>query len=221
MSPNSNARGRPTSGRGRPRDEQIDSEVVSAVLAELRSAGYQGVTIDGIARSVGRARTSLYRRWPSKRHLVAYAVISELGENPARDTGTLRGDLTAAVSTLWSAFSGPLGHALPGLVGEMAQDAELGEVIRQEVLATRRQSMRAAFARALAREEIPGNLDIEVLLDMLTGPFYYRALFKHAPITRRLTSDVVEYVLRAVVSDPRGRLPGRRGELNVAGKMLP
>ena len=34
------------------------------------------------------------------------------------------------------------------------------------------------------------------MLDMLTGPFYFRALFGHAPISRRMTRDVVEYVLR-------------------------
>jgi AcrR family transcriptional regulator len=184
--------------RGRPRDEQIDSQVVAAVLDTLRASGYGSVTIDGIARSVGVARTSLYRRWPSKRHLVAYAVISELGENPAPDTGSLRKDLEGVVLTLWTAFRGPLGNALGGLVGEMAQDAELAALIRQEVLGPRRQSMRAAFDRALARSEIRSGLDVELVLDMLTGPFYYRALFKHAEISKRLTTAVVDYVMRVV-----------------------
>jgi hypothetical protein len=33
---------------------------------------------------------------------------------------------------------------------------------------------------------------------MLTGPFYYRTLFKHTPITRQTPGEVVEYVLRIV-----------------------
>jgi AcrR family transcriptional regulator len=185
-------------GPGRPRDGQIDSEVVSAVLGVLRTSGYRSVTIEGIARDVQRARTSIYRRWPSKRHLVAYAVISELGDNPAPDTGSLRRDLEGAVKTLWNAFGGPLGQALGGLVGEMAQDEKLAATIRQEVLASRRQSMRAAFARARERGEIRDDLDIELVLDMLTGPFYYRTLFKHMPITRQTPGEVVEYVLRIV-----------------------
>ena len=69
-------------GFGRPRDERIDTEVVSAVLNSLGSGGYGAVTIDGIARRVKRARTSIYRRWPSKRHLVAYAVVSEWATTP-------------------------------------------------------------------------------------------------------------------------------------------
>jgi AcrR family transcriptional regulator len=185
---------------GRPRDERVDTEVASAVLSVLRSSGYGAVTIDGIARKVKRARTTIYRRWPSKRHLVAYAVVSEMGHNPAADTGVLRADLEAAVGTLLNAFAGPLGQALPGLVADMAQDEELAETIRREVLGARRKSMREAFVRARARGEVRTDLDVELVLDMLTGPFYYRTLFRHAPITRRTTRDVVEYVLRVAAA---------------------
>ena len=195
--PRRNTAKKPTAySLGRPRDERIDTEVVAAVLNALRRSGYGAVTIDGIARKVKRARTSIYRRWPSKRNLVAYAVVSEMGDNPAVDKGALREDLEAAVDTLLKAFAGPLGQALPGLVADMARDEELAEAIRHQVLATRRNSMREAFVRANARGETRADLDIELLLDMLTGPFYYRILFGHAPITRRTTRTAVEYVLR-------------------------
>lgn len=183
---------------GRPRDERIDSEVVSAVLSALKKSGYRAVTIEGIARQVGRARSSLYRRWPSKRHLVAYAVVSEMGDKPAADTGRLRGDLEAVVGTLFRAFAGPLGQALAGLAADMAQDPALALIIRQEVLAPRRQSMREALARAQARGEVRDDFDVELVLDMLTGPFYFRTLFGHVPITRQTARLVVEYVLRVI-----------------------
>jgi AcrR family transcriptional regulator len=188
----------PEQSFGRPRDERIDTEVVSAVLNTLRSKGYGAVTIDGIARKVKRARTSIYRRWPSKRHLVAYAVVSEMGDNPAADTGVLRTDLESVVETLRKAFAGPLGQALPGLVADMADDEELAQSIRRDVLQARRKSIRDAFTRAHARGEFQSELDIELLLDMLTGPFYFRALFGHLPITRRMTRDIVDNVLRVI-----------------------
>src|SRR5271156_4622489 len=139
--------------RGRPKNPCIDAEVVAAVLEELRLRGYRGVTIEGIARQVMRARTSLYRRWPSKRHLVADAVVAELGAQPAPDTGSLRKDLRAAVGTLLTAFSGTMGKALPGLVADMALDPALARMIREKVLVSRRQSIRAAFDRGVARGE--------------------------------------------------------------------
>jgi len=191
---------------GRPRDARIDTEVVVAVLNALEKRGYRAVTIDGIAKDVGRARSSLYRRWPSKRHLVAYAVVSELGENPAADTGSLRGDLLSAVGTLWRAFRGPLGHALAGLVADMAQDAALAASIRQRVLAPRRKSMRDAIERARVRGEALSNVDVELLLDMLTGPFYFRTLFGRASMSLRNTKQIVDCVLRLITpEDARGR----------------
>jgi AcrR family transcriptional regulator len=188
----------PTPHLGRPRDERIDAEVVSAVLDVLKSGGYHAVTIAAIAQRTKRARSSIYRRWPSKRHLVAYSVVSEMGATPAADTGDLKGDLNAVVETLLRAFGGPLRQALPGLVADMANDSDLGEAIRKEVLATRRRSMRQALARAVARSEIRRGFDAELILDMLTGPFYYRALFGHARISRRMARQAVEYVLRAL-----------------------
>ncbi len=183
-------------GRGRPRNENIDRQVVAAVLRVLQTRGYKAVTIDGIARQVRRARSSLYRRWPSKPHLVAYCIVSTMGARPAADTGELRGDLGAAVETLRRAFAGPLLQALRGLVADMAHDPELGEAVRRLVLTPRRRSMRDALDRARRRGETRQALDVELLLDMLTGPFYFRTLFGHARIDRRLTRNVVEYVLK-------------------------
>ena len=212
MKPNGVTRKRSTSRRvalspkliGRPRDTQIDVEVVEAVLNALERGGYRAVTMEGIAKNVDRPRSSLYRRWPSKHHLVAYAVVSELGENPAADTGTLRGDLLSAVRTLWRAFRGPLGHALAGLVADMAQDAALASSIRQQVLTPRRRSMREAIERASARGEVRNNLDVELLLDMLTGPFYFRTLFGHASMSRENTEQIVDCILCVINPSRRG-----------------
>lgn len=183
---------------GRPRDARIDTEVIGAVIAVLRKGGYDSVTIDGIARSLGRARSSLYRRWPSKRNLVAYAVVNELGEYPAEDTGTLRGDLLSAVTTLWRAFRGSLGHALAGLMADMAHDAALAAVIRKDVLVPRRRSMREAIERAQVRGEAHHDMNMELLLDMLTAPFYFRTFFSHASMSLKDTAQIVDYVVRLI-----------------------
>jgi AcrR family transcriptional regulator len=61
-----------------------------------RTRGYRAVTMVGIARRVKRARASIYRRWPSKPHLVADCILTTMGASPAPDTGVLRKDLRAA-----------------------------------------------------------------------------------------------------------------------------
>jgi AcrR family transcriptional regulator len=184
--------------RGRPRNRQIDRAVVAAVLEVLRTRGYKAVTMLGIARKVKRARASIYRRWPSKPYLVADCLVSTMGASPAPDTGALRRDLRAAVGTFQRAFSGPLKQALPGLVADMAHDPELAEAVRRQVLAPRRRSMREALDRARARGEARRSIDTELLLDLLAGPFYFRTLFGHGRVDRRLTHDVVDHVLKIV-----------------------
>jgi AcrR family transcriptional regulator len=183
---------------GRPRNENIDRQVLAAVLDVLTTRGYKAVTMVGIARRVKRSRASVYRRWPSKPHLVADCLLRTMGASPAPDTGVLRDDLRAAVGTLQRAFSGPLRHALPGLVADMAHDPELAQAVRSQVLAPRRKSMRDALHRARTRGEARGDLDYEAVLDLLAGPFYFRALFGHGRANRRLTRNVVDYVLRVV-----------------------
>lgn len=183
--------------RGRPKDTRIDRDVVSAVLNLLKAKGYRHVTIERVARTVHRARTSLYRRWPSKRHLVAYAVVSTLAAEPAPDSGSLRRDLICAVDTLRRAFSGPLGQALPGLVADMAHDQELARMIREQVLMRRRTSIKKAIERGIARAEIRSVVHVDVMIDLLTAPCYFRVLFGHARITRAFVEAVVDYALRA------------------------
>lgn len=181
---------------GRPRNENIDRAVVAAVLEVLRTRGYKAVTMLGIARQVKRARASIYRRWRSKAHLVADCIVSTMGVSPAPDTGALRRDLVTAVGTLQRALAGPLRHALPGLVADMAHDPELARAVRRQVLAPRRKSMREALERARRRGEARAAVNIELLLDLLTSPFYFRTLFGHGRVDRRLTREVVDKVLR-------------------------
>lgn len=181
---------------GRPVDPSIDRAVVDTVLLELKRSGYRSITMEGIAGKIGRARASLYRRWPSKRHLVAYAVVSELGANPSPDTGSLRLDLMRAVETLITGFQGALGPALAGLVGEMADDPVLARTIRREVLAKRRRSIRAAFQRGIKRGELRSDVSIELLMDMLTAPFYFRTLFGHVKLSAAMMETVVDTILR-------------------------
>lgn len=156
--------------------------------------------MEGIARKIRRARASLYRRWPSKRHLVAYAVVTALGANPSPDTGSLRVDLMRAVETLVIAFQGALGPALAGLVGEMADDRVLARTIRKEVLAKRRRSIRAAFQRGIKRGEIRADVNIELMMDMLTAPFYFRTLFGHVKLSPMMIEAVVDTILRGAAA---------------------
>jgi len=86
-----------------------------------------------------------------------------------------------------------------GAGGGHGQDTELADIMRQQVLAARRESMarhsrerRRAARYAISAMEVSRHADWALLLPPLFG---------HAPISLRMTRDVVEYVLRVAVRD--------------------
>ena len=87
-----------TTDLGRPRDLRIDNAVLRATVELLGKSGYADLSVDAIARRAGTSKPAIYRRWPSKAHLVHEAVVpdrSEATELP--DTGSLAGDVREMV----------------------------------------------------------------------------------------------------------------------------
>src|SRR5260370_22680311 len=80
--------------RGRPRDSAVDRRVLSAAWDLLNARGYAGLNVDEVAERAAVAKTTLYRRWPTKDHLAVAVAAEMLGEVPLPDTGHLRRDLT-------------------------------------------------------------------------------------------------------------------------------
>ena len=76
------------------RSARIRQAVLDAAFAELGEKGYGGLSIEAVALRSGVAKTTVYRRWPTRDELVADALDSRSDRNePVPDTGSLRGDL--------------------------------------------------------------------------------------------------------------------------------
>ncbi|MFO0578061.1 MAG: TetR-like C-terminal domain-containing protein [Polyangia bacterium] len=187
---------------GRPPQPGLAAAVHRAVLELLAAGGYAALSMDAVAARAQVARLTLYRRWQSKPRLVTAAVVDALGSAPAPDTGCTRSDLLAGVRTLSTAFAKGLGPVLPGLVAALAADPALARSFREQVLIPRRASMAAALRRGIERGELARDLDVELALDLLAAPLYYRTLFGHARVTSRTAAEVVDAVLAAFTPRP-------------------
>jgi AcrR family transcriptional regulator len=64
----------PKRARGRPRRAGADEEILTTALEMLRSTGFHHLTVDAISERTGIAKTTIYRRWPSKGALVSAAL---------------------------------------------------------------------------------------------------------------------------------------------------
>lgn len=62
------------------RRAHIDARLSEAVREQLGSLGYQALTIEGVSRQSGVAKTTIYRRWQSKAEMVFDLVIHRRDE---------------------------------------------------------------------------------------------------------------------------------------------
>jgi AcrR family transcriptional regulator len=115
-----------SAGLGRPRSARIDEAVLQATVELLERVGYLQLTIAAIATRAGTTKPAIYRRWPTKAHLVHAAVFParELDEIPLGDD--LRADVRALTVAGLELLGRPAARAaLPGLLAETAANPDL------------------------------------------------------------------------------------------------
>lgn len=184
---------------GRPRAETLDTAVLDAAEALVITEGYHAASIDGIARRAGTTRPAVYRRHPSRGHVIVAAMARRFGLDPAPDTGSLRGDLLAVQRAQLEFFTDALVHrAIPGLLDEATADQALMGQIFDAFLAPRRQSTARALQRAVERGEIRAGFDTDWICDLLTGPLLMRAFLPTGPIDEDLARLTVDAALDAL-----------------------
>ena len=104
--------------------------------------------------------------------MVLEVVAEVAGQNlPLPDTGSLRGDIHLALRLMAHALEHPLAsQIIPDLLAEAARNQQIGATL-QEALRTPQQDIGAKIVgRAVARGELPADIDPEVAVDLIVGP---------------------------------------------------
>ena len=186
--------------RGRPRSPAADRAILTAAADLLASRGLAAMSIEEVAARARVGKATIYRRWPSKGLLALDAFVTSFRERqPLPDTGTLRGDLTAAL-TAWirAVTRTAMGPMLTGLIAEAQHDPSLRAAWRERVLEPLRGQHRIMLDRAIARGEIPATVDREVVLDLFFGAAQHRLLLGHLPLTDEFIGEVVDVILDGI-----------------------
>ena len=158
-----------------------------------------GLTVEGVAARSGVAKSTIYRRWRSKEDLALAALLDVIEqEPPVRHVGNTRTALSAYIGRLIANLNSKLyGRVIRGLISDLGIDQELARGFRERVLARRVAAVRELLQRGIERGELRGDLDLEIAVDLLLGPIYYRLLISGEP----LTSAFVDRLVRAVMAD--------------------
>ena len=169
---------------GRPRDPRIDDSVLRATVELLGKSGYADLSVDAIARRAATSKPAIYRRWPSKAHLVHEAVfpISEATELP--DTGSLAGDVREMVRRSTGVLTTPAAQAaMPGLLAEMATDPTLHAKLLERFGDVTPRGMSERLDDAVSRGEVRADVTAADLVEAIAG------MTLMAIITRNRTLD--------------------------------
>jgi AcrR family transcriptional regulator len=186
--------------RGRPRSEQADRAILAAAAQLLAERGIAGMSMEEVASRAGVAKTTIYRRWTSRGALALDAFLADfLRQQPPPDTGTLRGDLLAALRAwIHSVTRTSAGPVLAGLIAETQHDPGLAEAWRERVVERLRAQHKIMLDRAVERGEIPAQTDYEIVLDLVFGAAYHRLLHGHQPLTDPFARQVVDLVVAGI-----------------------
>jgi AcrR family transcriptional regulator len=190
---------------GRPRDERIDQAVLHATTEILEEVGYQRLTISSVASRAQTTPPAIYRRWPTKAHLVHEAVFSSTPEDVLPQHEGLREGLRSMLVSGVQLLSQPAARAaVPGLLAEMAAAPALHADILSRFAGGEWAWLYARIDLAIADGEVRSDVRPATLLDMISGSaFLATALGPPERIDNQWTDEVIDLIMRGIASDHR------------------
>jgi AcrR family transcriptional regulator len=199
---------------GRPREARADRAILEATLELIAERGVHEFRTEDVADRAGVGKGAIYRRYRSKDELVVAAVAALVSDIAVPDTGSTRADLLALMREAVGLYGSSLpGRLMPNLVGAMARRPELAHAVRDGFLTGRRAALTEVLRRGIERGDLRPDLDVELALDVLGGPLFYRLLVTGGPIDEQLAEGVADLILRGFAADePRRTESPRRRE---------
>jgi len=188
-----------TAARPDPRVERSRQAILEATLQLLARDGDVGsLTVEAVAARSGVAKTTIYRRWRDKWELALDAVMIDMLprlDEPV-DVGDTRKELLTFINSVVKMLATPpYGQAMQALVSQIATDADLARVYREQVVEPRQAELTPVVKRGIARGDLRPDTDVRLIHELLVGPIFYRLLFSGAALDRNLGRRIVDAIL--------------------------
>lgn len=184
---------------GRPRSEAAHRAILEAANDLLNEDGFAALTVEAIAAKAGVSKATIYRWWSSKAAVVMDGFLAATAPNiPFPDTGSVKEDFRTQMHTVVSLFASQTGRTIAALIAQGQVDEELAVAFRERYLAARRTEAKQILERGIARGELQPDIDLDVVLDALYGPLYYRLLVGHASLDIDFVNKLVNLVMEAI-----------------------
>jgi AcrR family transcriptional regulator len=170
--------------------------VLEAADDLLAERGFAAVTIEGIAARAQVAKQTIYRWWTSKTDILFDALAEDAAAYFTASDGDLGSDLRHHLRQLATFLADTdAGAVCRALAGQAQHDPGVAARFHAEFAAPQRDRDRAPFRRAQARGELPDAIDVDLAVDQLVGPVYYRVLITGQPVPPEFTDALVDQYL--------------------------
>ncbi len=179
------------------RGEPVVDAVLEATLAELAVNGFRALSVEQVALRAGVARTTVYRRWPTRADLVRAAIEAMPGADAtAPDGPDLRTRLIGFCERTARFLATPHGLAIMRLFTVDEGEAELRATMNA-IRLPRDQVLRRVLDEAVAAGVLAPEADVEMLAECLPAALLSRAVVLGQPIDRPFIERLVGFLLAA------------------------
>lgn len=184
---------------GRPRSEASKIAILNATIELLEENGYPTLTIEAIAAHAGVGKATIYRWWANKSFLVLDAfLMSTETRLHFHDKTSIRENFSQQLRTLANVLNGTLGRTMVALVAESEEDSEIAKAFYTYYLNPRREDAKMILERAIVQGEIQATINLDVVLDMLYGPVYFRILIYKKKVDAAFIDTLVDQVMNGI-----------------------
>ncbi len=164
--------------RGRPRHPRTDEAILAATFRQLVDVGYGNLSVESVAAAAGVAKTTIYRRYRTKRDLAIAALQVEIPFPDFPPSVDIRAGLRSVIALIAHAMvdSGAI-RILGSLLVESNREPDLFAAFRQRLIEPRRVLVMELLRRGIERGEVRRDADPLIVTEMMAG-----AIFAHHAI---------------------------------------
>ncbi len=185
--------------RGRPRSAAAREAILEATASLIAKGGIGAVTMEAVARIAGVGKPTIYRNWHNRETLAMAALLHGGGpQTSVKETGSALDDLRRQLIKVTQVFCAPRGRNAVLMVASADPDSELTKAFRHQVMLASREEGRTMLSRAAAEGSLRADADIDVALDLIYGPIFYRLLIGHAPASEAFVSALLAEAMRGL-----------------------
>jgi AcrR family transcriptional regulator len=185
--------------RGRPRNTETQMAILTASYELLVECGFDAVTVEKIADRAKVSKATIYKWWPNKAAVVMDGFLSAASARlPVPDSGSVFEDVRLHAASVSRFMTSKEGNIIKELIAHGQSDSGLADALRTRYIFPRRSEAGGLIERGIRRGELKESLDIDLCIDLIYGPIFYRLLVTGAVIDEAFVDKLISLVLKGI-----------------------